>query len=268
MTDDRPIGEDDLQALVDSRLPPERRAAVEAYLEANPDVAAQIASEREQREALRERLSAKAKEPVPSRLRVATLVAERRRRRARRLAALAASLAWLAVGGLAGWTANEWARRDAAASRPGSVAGEALAAHRTFAVEVAHPVEVSAAQEQHLVQWLSRRLGRPLLAPDLNGHGFRLMGGRLLPSDAGPAAQFMYENAPGTRVTLYVQAGASAETAFRFAQEGDIRAFFWVDDGLSYAIASALEREGLLAIAEAVHRQLESRRPDRKRTAL
>ena len=34
-------------------------------------------------------------------------------------------------------------------------------------VEVAHPVEVGAAQEAHLLQWLSKRLGRKLAAPDL-----------------------------------------------------------------------------------------------------
>ena len=82
---------------------------------------------------------------------------------------------------------------------------DALAAHRTFAVEVRHPVEVDAAQEAHLVQWLSKRLGRPLVVPDLSATGYRLMGGRLLPAGSGAAAQLMYENGAGDRpVVRYV----------------------------------------------------------------
>ena len=58
-------------------------------------------------------------------------------------------------------------------------------------------MEVDAGQEAHLMQWLSKRLGRQLVTPDLSGAGLRLMGGRLLPAEDGPAAQFMYENDTG-----------------------------------------------------------------------
>ena len=39
MSDPRPIGEDDLQAALDGRLPPERRALVERYLATHPEAA-------------------------------------------------------------------------------------------------------------------------------------------------------------------------------------------------------------------------------------
>ena len=260
MTDDRPIGEDDLQAYVDARLAPNRRAAVESYLQAHPDAAAQVSSYREQREALRDRLAFKAAEPIPSRLRIAHLAADRRPAVTRGLSAVAASLAWVALGGALGWSANEWAGRSAArAARPEAVAvaSKALVAYRTFAVEVVHPVEVTAAQEQHLVQWLSKRLGRRLRAPDLNGLGFRLMGGRLLPAGTDPAAQFMYENRDGIRATLYMQAVDSEETGFRIAEDGSVRSFYWVGNGFGYVISAGLERDRLLPLAEAVYRQLE-----------
>jgi anti-sigma factor RsiW len=269
MTDDRPIGEDDLQAYVDARLSPAREAAVRSYLKANPEAAAQAASYREQREALRTRLAFKAGEPIPSRLRVAHLAAERRRGLVRRLSAVAASVAWVALGGALGWSANEWAPPSAppAMTAEGlSVAGKALVAHRTFAVEVVHPVEVTAAEEQHLVQWLSKRLGRPLPAPDLNGLGFRLMGGRLLPAGANPAAQFMYENREGVRTTVYVQAVDGEETGFRVAEERGVSSFYWVGDGFGYVISAGLARDRLLPLAEAVYRQLE--RAPRPRTTL
>src|SRR6185295_12547560 len=50
-----------------------------------------------------------------------------------------------------------------------------------------------AAGEQHLLPWLSRRVGTPLRAPDLASFELKLLGGRLLPGPRGPAALFMYE---------------------------------------------------------------------------
>ena len=80
------------------------------------------------------------------------------------------------------------------------ITADAISAYRTFSVEVRHPVEVDAAQEPHLVQWLSKRLGRRLVVPDLTAAGFRLMGGRLLPAEETSAAQFMYQDDKGQRL--------------------------------------------------------------------
>ena len=63
----------------------------------------------------------------------------------------------------------------------------------------------AADQEAHLVAWLSKRLGTQLKIPQLSGLGFNLVGGRLLPGDQGPVAQFMYQDAQGQRLTLYVR---------------------------------------------------------------
>ena len=261
MSGERPIGEDDLQAYVDDRLASELRASVEAYLRGNPEVGARVQVDRQLRADLRERLAFKAQEPIPARLRIASLIGERRRRMQRRLGAIAAAMAWLVVGGAAGWTANTWLSAPHSHSRsgPASVAAlNAITAHRTFVVEAAHPVEVPASQEAHLVQWLSRRLGAPLSAPDLSAQGFRLMGGRLLPAGEEPAAQFMYDDEKGTRLTLYVRPErASERTAFRFESQGDVSAFSWVDRGLCYAVTAKLDRARLLGLSEAIYHQLD-----------
>ena len=125
-----------------------------------------------------------------------------------------------------------------------------------FSVEVRHPVEVDAGQEAHLIQWLSKRLGRQLVAPDLAAAGFQLMGGRLLPAEDGPAAQFMYENGDRERLTLYLRAGVGGETAFRYHEEGGVGAFYWSDEGFGYAIAAKADRGLLLHIAELVYQQI------------
>lgn len=259
---DLPIGEDDLQAFVDDRLDGERRARVAAYLTLHPELAERVAEERRQRDALRRRLDARFHEPIPARLRVANIQAARRARWGMRGRALAAAVAIFLLGGTGGWfvhrlQATPEEARLAAAPPTAAVTQWATAAYRTYVVEVAHPVEVGAAQEAHLVQWLSKRLGRPLAAPDLDAFGYRLVGGRLLPAGSGAAAQFMYEDHGGRRLTLYVRADErGAETAFRFHQDGDASTFAWIDQGFGFAVTGAARRDELLPIAEAVYRTL------------
>ncbi|MBX3539559.1 MAG: anti-sigma factor [Chelatococcus sp.] len=250
-----PIGEDDLQSFVDGRLGGERLAAVENYLEANPDIRSRVSLEKQQRSALRSALQAKFSEPVPARLRIAAIRTARRQLWRRRIAGAAAALVLMAAGGAGGW----FARGQSTALALGTtvVTRDAVAAYRTFVVEVAHPVEVGAAQEAHLIRWLSKRLGRPLKAPDLTQFGFHLMGGRLLSTDAGAAAQLMYETTGGRRLTVYVQATQGVETAFRFRQDGDAATFAWLDQGYGFAVTANSNRSELLPIAEVVYQSLD-----------
>ena len=81
--EDDPIGEDELQAFVDERLDGPRRMAVEAHLARHPERRERIAAERRQRASLRAQLQGKAAEPIPARLRIATIQAARRARLAR-----------------------------------------------------------------------------------------------------------------------------------------------------------------------------------------
>lgn len=262
-----PIGEDDLQAYVDGYLPPERRTAVETYLESHEGSAAQVAAYARQREALRRSLSTKADEPIPARLRVANITADRRRGFLRAWTGSAAAAIWLLAGSVIGAAGHAWL---ASRNVPGNtetqhIAQDAMAAYRTYVVEIAHPVEVGANQETHLVQWLSRRLGKPIRAPNLAPQGFHLVGGRLLPAESTPAALFMYEDGKGKRLTFYARPGSGdGPTAFRFEAQGDISAFSWIDRDLSYVLTGRTDRETLLSIAEAIYRQAEPQPPVRK----
>lgn len=254
-----PVGDDELQAYVDDRLTAERLAAIEAHLAAHPELREQAMADRRTRALLRGQLEAKAGEAIPARLRIANIRAAQRARRRGQFARAAAVIAIFVAGAGGGWYAADLRpalQQQAAATA--NVTQGAVSAYRTFVVEVAHPVEVDARQEAHLVQWLSRRLGRPLSAPDLSAFGYRLMGGRLLPADSGQAAQFMYDDASGKRLTIYVRSAESgSETAFRFQREGDTSSFAWIDQGFGFAVTGMAPREELLPIAEAVYHRFE-----------
>jgi anti-sigma factor RsiW len=135
----------------------------------------------------------------------------------------------------------------------------AARAHLVYSPEVRHPVEVDAKDKDHLVKWLSKRLGMPLKVPVLSTEGFELLGGRLLPGPEGPVAQFMYQDASGKRLTLYVSKPHAGETmtAFRFAQDNGVSVFYWIDKDLDYALSGEVDKPALARVASSVYRQIE-----------
>lgn len=252
----KPVDETELHAYVDGCLNDERRAEVEAYLAAHPAEAARVQAYREQNRALHELFDPVLEEPVPERILPRSRAALSLRGPAYRQ--YAAMILAAFIGGVLGWTLHTPPKPPDMA-RP-SLAQQAAVAHVVYAPDVRHPVEVTADQEAHLVQWLSRRVGVPLRAPHLGDTGYELVGGRLLPGEAGPAAQFMYQDATGRRLTLYVRTveAGSKETAFRFAQERGVGVFYWVEGSLAYALSGELDKERLLRVAHAVHEALSS----------
>lgn len=224
-----------------------------------------------QREALRALHREVLDEPVPPALLAAASRGTRNRSGAARWARWGGMAAAVALAFATGWVANsQWSQppRDGATlARAGNgrvFAHDAAVAHAVFSPEKRHPVEVAASEQQHLVQWLSKRLDRPLKVPDLSTRGYALVGGRLLPGEDGARAQFMFEDPAGERITLYIgavegqaaTAASARETAFRFAGNGPVPSFYWVDRGFGYAITGKLPREALLGIATLVYQQL------------
>ena len=179
----------------------------------------------------------------------------------------------LAVGAGAGWVARGGDRPPVVASgnvvesRLQAFVETATVSHAVFVPEVRHPVEVAAADQAHLVAWLSKRLDAPLVVPRLGDAGWNLLGGRLLPEQSGPVAQFMYEDRDGRRLTLAVSKGvargASAAdvprptAAFRIAEEHGSTVFYWLDADYAYALTGKLSRDEMTALADRVQAQLD-----------
>lgn len=277
------VSEDELHALVDGRLDDVQRQVIEARLARDPVASATRIAWQRQRDALRGLHPALLEEAVPPGLLRAAQHATSARRQVQgwwRWGGMAAGV--LCAFGL-GWMVRGLdpvpgaSPRVAAASQAPLAARDfvrqASVAHMVYAPEQRHPVEVGAAQQEHLVQWLSKRLDRPLKVPDLRAQGYELVGGRLLPGPDGARAQFMFQNAERERVTLYLGAlspgagaGAAATgaaptldrnaSAFSFSADGPVPGFYWVEQGFGYALSGALSRAQLMELAQAVYRQL------------
>ncbi len=251
------IDEAEMHAWIDGQLDAERAGAVEASVATDAELAVRANAYAEQNREVRALFGGVADEPLPERLRAANIASRQSRRR--RLMPIAASIAWLAVGLAGGWLANNWLGDRALVEASRHVAQEAVSAHRVYAVEVLHPVEIFADQQAHLVKWLSKRLGHDIRVPDLAPLGFKLVGGRLLPAEGGePAAHFLYEDKTGRRVTVYVSVYESGqETAFRYQEMQGVGAFVWLEPEMGYAIAGDIPREPLLAVGKIVYETFE-----------
>ncbi len=251
-----PVDEAELHAWADRRLGEERRAAAAAWLEAHPEDRRRVNEWQRQNELIERLWGNVAQEPIPARLSIGRLL--RRNWRSRAMAT-AAALALLAAGAAGGWAARGLNQPQADAIE--AMADSGLEAHRLYVAEKRHPVEVGRSEEQHLVTWLSRRLDRPLTAPDLKGFGLQLLGGRLLPLRGEPAAQLMYEDGSGGRYTLFVTRGRGDDTAFRVIEQNGVSAFYWVDHDTAYALIGSAPRERLLEISREIYAQLDRATP-------
>jgi anti-sigma factor RsiW len=250
MTDN--VHEHELHAYVDGTLPEARRLEVEAWLAAHPEDAARVQAWAAQNQSLHAAFDAVLNEPLPLNLVRAT----RRPALPVPFKTMAATLAML-VTGLVGYAIGLNTPGQAPAA-PAYLARDAAIAHAVFSPEARHPVEVDAAHVDHLVAWLSKRVGTQLQAPDFSAQGFDLLGGRLLTGETGPVAQFMYQDKIERRVTLYVRraVAGNTETTFRHATENGVDVFYWIDGDFGYALSGQIGRQSIRQLADAAYQQL------------
>jgi len=263
----RQVSDEELHACVDGRLGADALADMQQRLAQDPQANATLHAWMAQRDALRQLHAPLLDEPIPPAVQEAVRQTQQVQTSRQRWARWGGMAAGVVMAFSLGWFTNDRVNHSAGsrlAQQPPEhdFVRQAAIAHAVFSPEVRHPVEVDAAQEVHLIQWLSKRLNRTLTLPRLYDAGFQLVGGRLLPGDTGARAQFMYQNAQGERVTLYVgsspvsPSAAGAELEFRYSAQGPISSFYWIDRGFAYALSGPQTRQQLLQLAQRVHQQL------------
>ena len=261
---DATFDERDIHLALDGELPAEQREDFEAWLEAHPEMKVRSQRYEADRARLRAAVEALGAEPVPARL--TQLVTRKGAMPAagqgrwwtwRYAAAAAAAMILLLAGGLAGFGIGQWTA-PAGYDEEAALVDGAIAAHKIYAAEQRHVVEVGAEEKDHLQSWLSKRVGVPLVAPDLRDHGFELVGGRLLPgSQERSAAQFMYQDKDGNRVSVYVlQEAKHAGSEYGIVEEGGTYSYYWLDQGYGCAVTGTIPEPVLTALAKSAYAQL------------
>jgi len=246
------VSEVDLHAYVDGQLDPQRKDEIEAFLEVDPEIAVKVTDCLQINQGLHDLFDDTLKEPLPERFKN-TGKPIRNRWVVMQAAAI---LGAITIGTTTGWIA-----RGELEPTPGFtqvLVDNAFTAHAVYTPEVRHPVEVDAEQEKHLTTWLSKRLKTPIRAPKLSSMGYELLGGRLLAVSRGPAAQFMYQDNKGNRLTLFVtrKEESTNNTAFRVARQEGGEGFYWIDGKLGYVLLGDVEKPIISQAAHLVYEEL------------
>lgn len=253
----REVTRDTLLAFVDGQLSEQDSAAVQAWLLANPDAALDLAQMQRQNEAINALFGPVATEPVPPRLDPHRLALARSRRRWQGAARAAMIVGVLGIGIATGWLLRPASDTPALYNR---LIADAVSAHTVFVSENRHAVEVGSDETDHLSNWLSNRLGTGLAMPDLATAGFNFLGGRLLPAPAipgGRAAQLMYEDSAGKRVTLYITPRSGIDGPnLELVRLGSDNALYWASATITCTIVGPQSAETLQDLADSVFAQL------------
>ena len=264
MGDDR-VSDSELNALVDDELDPARQAEIEAWLADNPEAAQRVARYRAQNAGLHALYDDILNEEIPAR--TAALL-DVRRAGVPAWAAMAAAIALFVVGAAGGWIVRGEGVPDSGAqiaSAPTTppIDTQVLMQRASMAHVVSHQDELrtpAAGGPVAMADYIADRMGKQVRVPSLDSFGYSMVGGRVLPDTDGPAAQFVFTDENGHKVSLYVRSEQANGVDITYALADDLSMFYWNDSDRSYALVTRIDdetgREALLTAAKAVHRQL------------
>jgi anti-sigma factor RsiW len=243
-----------LHAFADGELDGDEKKTVEKLLAENEEARKALTHINHQKSELRRTYDGVLDEPIPAALLAATKRSTPRRILPYLVAASAAMLFF--TGGSLGW----YAAQNSESLQSADLAHRAYVAHETYAVEVRHPVEVAASEQDHLQAWLSKRVGMEMKIPDLSAEGYNLLGGRLVAENDAPAGQLMYETADKQRLTVFLSNNVSGkEEALRLVQNGNLITCYWRDGKLAMAVTGDMPRDAMMALAKDIYEQMDAK---------
>jgi len=244
-----------LHAYADGELEPSEKTLLERELVHDAEARAAIEAWHRQKQALKQAFSDVMSEEIPPIIKATLNVSDSRQRHWQLPAAAAAVFAIVLI------VSAIYLNFGLGRAEARTLAEEALSAHIVYAAEIRHPVEVPAAEKEHLISWLSKRLDGPIELPDLSSQGFHLIGGRLLHEGRRPAAQFMYEDNRHRRLTIYLAHNSGRrEASFKVQKEGGYTTCYWLEGGMGYAVAGELAPADIVPLAQVIYATLEGER--------
>ena len=248
---DKTVSDHELHAYVDGELDAQRHLEVEAWLAVHPDAATRLRGYRQIQAQLHSRfdgLLTETAQPLVPASRVSFP----------RLARVAALVMLMLVSGLFGWALRPAPQMVLSGPVMTDLVQPATFAHQIYSTDLRYPVEIAANRQASLDRWLSQRMHTELRAPDLSQENLVFIGGRLLPSTNRMAAQFMYEDTQGQRLTVYVRRVADPDgvSEFRYREQDGLRVFYWIDGEMGYAVVGTQPASRLVTVASAVQAAL------------
>jgi len=155
------------------------------------------------------------------------------------------------AGGIGGWFLRAGPTAGRAQRAMTVLEEQALATHAVFSVDKRHPVEVPGSEDAHLKQWLSNRLHRVIVVPNLSSLGYHLIGGRLLATEHGnPAALLMYEDPQHHRMSVLLRPmGTSLQMPRKAIEQDGVNGRAWIDDGLGIAVVASMPDHEIADVA-------------------
>jgi anti-sigma factor RsiW len=244
MTRPTPIEETELHAFIDGELPPDRAAAVQAALAAEPSLAARVAAYRADQLRLQALLGPVADRPLPPswRARIQSYRAPGRISGPRM--AVAAALALALLGGTATLLQQRHGQDTILAEAQGARDGTLLPTETITGAVLAKP---------GTDLWLQAALSLNVRPPDLTKFGYRLV---TMDVYRGPAAGLVYRNAQAAVLTIYVRKSAG-DARFDLLRHGKLRVCIWQDDVVSAVMTADMSAGEMMRVASAAYSSLD-----------
>lgn len=246
------IREIDLMAYADGLLEGDaaRKAAVEAYMAANPAEAARVQAIIQDNQAIRELYAGELARPLPKRLACAVREPAGSRRHAPAAVAAALMLAFLAVG--SGWLAGQ--RSDGAATVSQELLRDMARHHVENSTQTAMGATASRAANGALLSSPSDNVMVEIPLPDLSAHGFELADQQRITVKGQEMVRLVYRS-PDATINLFMRLRQDANRArLRHMRAGDLAVHYWSSGPLAYALTVTSTDGEAAGIAETVRR--------------
>jgi anti-sigma factor RsiW len=154
--------------------------------------------------------------------------------------------------GAIGLTSGILLERTAPKSDYAELIEEVAGYHGVYARETKHLVEVPANQRDELISWMSDRLGRKLVIPDLSGDGLTFSGGRMLVVNHRPVAQLLYTRPGGLPVGVCITRLPDEQAPMSVDDRDGLRLASWAQGGYGYIIVGDLPAKQVREVANRV----------------
>jgi anti-sigma factor RsiW len=136
--------------------------------------------------------------------------------------------------------------------------------HAVYASQGRHLVEVSAAESDHIEDWLGSTVGADFTIPDLTQFDLTFEGGRLLVANGTPVAQLMYRQPDGTVIALCLQQNTAPLTSapqsgmqeFKAQTLNGFDLVSWKTAKASYVVLGPAQQSNIAQIAAVAAREI------------